>query len=1316
MKTTVRSLYSSLLLCGLLAWNPSGQAATCSHTITIPSNWSLIANHCDHPNGNTLNNVLAGVPECSQLVKWNKQTQSWDPIAIYKSGTWTPNYTLHPGEGAFFCNPGAPFTHTFTGNPHPPVLPLILPTNGYCIASRQTPGIGTWDSIVGSPPQDGDIVFKWDPVTQSYLPAYTYIAGIGWIDGLGQPAEPQANVGESIWICRGAAGGGNIQPPEKLPCEPGCLLVTNEVVRCVTNGVYTYSFSVINQFREPVYWLTLIDLPPGVTVNGQPFGNMFYLDPPLATGDGTNFTVTLGYSGPPTNLCFRFTLHNDFFAECCAVEHCLRLDECCALIFNECVQTKTNAAGDLTYSYSFSFQNLSTSAVYYVFLVPHPPTNNCFTINPPFLYIPGGLPPGGVLQTNVEIIPSGDCGPTICLLVALHDARFNECCSVQHCLTLPSCCRDKTYTLDADFALGTLVNLNYTNVHNQLQLTPVACPPPYVYIACSQRGTAVRIDVNTGTVLGEYLTSPNGMGRNPSRTTVDKYGNCWVANRDEFGLLAGQPKGSVVRIGLIIGGTRCDANGNPNPLGQYLKPPFTYSTCADRDGDGLIKTSRGLGDILSWSNAGSADSAGGVSTAEDECITVYTRVNGAGTRFLAIDCDNNVWTGGLNDADFQKLDGFTGLPLPAFDFNIGCGGYGGLIDGYGTLWSSYNLMRYVPSTSSGACPPISGYGMGIDPRNCHIFLSSGWAQNGNQTGLLELDSAGNVVNAYPAISYGMGLCVDAKGHVWVAQGTQVAHLAPSGPGHILVGYVGGMSHVRGVAVDCNGKVWAADLSGNSAHRIDPLAGPIGGGGNPIGAIDLTVPLGAGAGPYNYSDMTGFVELAATCRSGFWDVIHDGCAPGNDWGIISWNSQEPTNTSITVDIRADDLPGNLPAKPFKRVKNGERFCERGITGRYLEIRVNFTGAPCSTNGPVLYDLTIGCCRKADPCDDRTNRPPSVAKCPDPILLCDATNATSVTVNVTVTDPDGDPLVVTWREGNNPPFEIDNVPAGGPPTTATVGFTRTFAPGQHVVIMAIDDGSGPRDLCDIIIQIGDKVPPVIKCPPGVTVAGFQGAIPDMHPIALSDNCTPSDQIVVVQSPLPGTVVGPGTTTITLTATDAAGNVSSCQTFLKVTPNVRITSPVNYSVLVAPATVVLLATVDAGGSPVQSVRFHQNGQAIGSATNAPYRVPTAPLPAGFYNFRAVATDPQGRSAESDAVQVIVQAEAGPGGPAPLALFREDDSVVLVMDTDDGVECHVEYTESLSSSDWKTLRTLTGDGTQVQIRDSITNAPNRFYRVRME
>src|SRR3990172_10285093 len=158
---------------------------------------------------------------------------------------------------------------------------------------------------------------------------------------------------------------------------------------------------------------------------------------------------------------------------------------------------------------------------------------------------------------------------------------------------------DVLYTTDADFDQGTLVSVNHDAPYNdQLQLNSPTEPFPFINVAASGRGTVVRSNTETGDIVGEYRTAPEGRGLNPSRTTVDLFGNVWTANRDEVGTIDDVPHGSAVKIGLIVGGTRVDETGSPNPDGGYLAPPFGYNTCIDRNGDGLIRTSKELSEIM----------------------------------------------------------------------------------------------------------------------------------------------------------------------------------------------------------------------------------------------------------------------------------------------------------------------------------------------------------------------------------------------------------------------------------------------------------------------------------------------------------------------------------------------------------------------------------------------------------------------------------------------------------------------------------------------------------------------------------------------
>ncbi len=376
---------------------------------------------------------------------------------------------------------------------------------------------------------------------------------------------------------------------------------------------------------------------------------------------------------------------------------------------------------------------------------------------------------------------------------------------------------------------ATLLNVNCDG--SQIQMNDTATPFPFINVAASARGTVVRANTRNGNVIGEYLSAPEGQWRNPSRTTVDLYGNVWVGNRDE----GSNYKGSVVKIGLVTGGTRCDKDGTDNSNGEYLKPPFKYNTCIDRNGDGLIKTSRGLGDIRAWSNANWADSSGGVSTADDECICNYVRTNGTNVRHVSVDKNNNVWVGGYTNGSFDLLDGDTGAVLATF--NKGLSPYGGLVDGKGVLWSSIRasngLLRYDPkgtfTTNDDTWqffPTQDSYGMGIDSYG-NIWLAQAFARS-----IYKFNSDGTVYPGFPkyvvsSIFDGIarGVAVTPKdNHVWVALsqgGNKVARLDNNGNilKHIPVG-----AEPTGVAVDSDGKVWVCNYSSNNLMRINPLGG------------------------------------------------------------------------------------------------------------------------------------------------------------------------------------------------------------------------------------------------------------------------------------------------------------------------------------------------------------------------------------------------------------------------------------------------------------------------------------------------------------
>ncbi len=479
-----------------------------------------------------------------------------------------------------------------------------------------------------------------------------------------------------------------------------------------------------------------------------------------------------------------------------------------------------------------------------------------------------------------------------------------------------------TYTSTADFNSGS--PLNVITAADELKLNSETVPFNFIWVAVSSKNTIVKIDTTTGAVVGEYWSAPQSSGRgDPSRTTVDKNGSVWVGNRSG---------GGIVHIGL-------EEN----------------SRCVDRDNSGTIETSTGLGDVRGWPGS-TADEA------LDECIIHFTVNNGSDARHISVDENNDVWVGSLFSRNFDLVDGDTGLIVRS-ELSVGYGGYGGLIDSNGVIWSAQPMLRWdtsLPLTAGNFTGyDHDSYGLCIDP-----------AGNVWNTALFEgvvrkFDPAGNLIGTYPhghPNGYVQGCVADANGHIWIAgsviAGNSVVHLLNDGT---FVGVVTVGNYPSGVAVDGVGKIWATNFLDGTVSRIDPALGGIGGGGATIGAVDFTtVPLGGNT--YNYSDMTGSTLVGAP-DNGNWVIVEDSGAAGTVWGSVSWNQTITGDGAITVTAATSDdnmtfstpvavTSGGTPAVP---------------NGRYIRVTVAFTRAGTGQS-PVLHDLTIQTDTAVDECGD------------------------------------------------------------------------------------------------------------------------------------------------------------------------------------------------------------------------------------------------------------------------------------------------------------------------------------------------------------
>jgi hypothetical protein len=500
-------------------------------------------------------------------------------------------------------------------------------------------------------------------------------------------------------------------------------------------------------------------------------------------------------------------------------------------------------------------------------------------------------------------------------------------------VAIPVFADTKVYTTDTDFGTGVPNNVIIvaTGDPAYLQLDDTVTPFDFIWVAVSSRGTVVKIDTNTGEVLGEYMTSP-GQNGNPSRTTVDNNGNAWVANRNNVG---------------------------PNGYGTVI---HLASIPTDVNNDTVITTSTGLGDILAWGT--------------DEAVLHYVEVNSKGTRHISVDGNNDVWVGGLtNPRAFTHIDGNTGLIIPGDSYTgVGYGGYGGLIDGNGVIWSARPLLRW--DTANPLTGPIGGnwdgyghdsYGLGIDSQGnvWNTSLSGNLVHKFNSAGVLQGSYAHGEDNA-------QGVVAGLNDHIWVAH---ALYVNTDTVGHILNDgtYIGnvdlepGIENANvgptGVAVDANGKIWTTGYNNGKVYRIDPNGGVNGADGTTkIGAVDLSISLNNNdnAQLYNYSDMTGST-LIAPPNNGTWTVVNDSGTPDATWYMISWNADEPGDSSIIVEVTSSD--DGVTFGPLQEVTNGQDMRDLPVPdGQYLKVVVTFTRSTSDEdqNGfkdsPKLFDLT------------------------------------------------------------------------------------------------------------------------------------------------------------------------------------------------------------------------------------------------------------------------------------------------------------------------------------------------------------------------
>jgi len=549
-----------------------------------------------------------------------------------------------------------------------------------------------------------------------------------------------------------------------------------------------------------------------------------------------------------------------------------------------------------------------------------------------FTYLIVGQPTFGSLEIQGDqaiYTPDSDyVGPDAFSVVANDGGRDSTPATIE--VNAATSNVSRVYTTFDDFREGRFSGLSETGLGSLITNTASGSYSS-LWVAVGGNNTVVRVEPDTGALLGQIRTVPEGSSDGvPTRTAIDLLGNLWVLNT--LG-------GTVVKIADLEGRNWIDQNGNA-----------------------VLDTSGSLGDLRPWNLAAQEASPNNVSVSEDELVVLYFDTGLERPTHLSVTPNGNVWVGGEGAPSWRLFDGETGS-LIREELGTGSeGGHGGVLTPEGILYSTgRQLLRWDTAFGTdsantfGNWPNLkSSYRYGTfvldDDSSGNIWIAG---HQGGQTLIRKVDPEGNLLGEFENPGWTLrGLHVDQYDSAWVSgamcgqnfitrynnDGTIIGNIIPQG-------------NSLGLDSDYAGRIWVATTRG-FLHRIDPLLGGIGADGEtPKGKIDITT---AFVGP-NLSSYANFAggSNSLDFGNGSWAVTYDSGVSNAKWGPVVWDAL---------------LCGGSQLEVFASVSNANTFvlAEQLLTqessvpdGRGQYLNLVFRMRPGEEGEPVaLEEVSVG----------------------------------------------------------------------------------------------------------------------------------------------------------------------------------------------------------------------------------------------------------------------------------------------------------------------------------------------------------------------
>lgn len=308
---------------------------------------------------------------------------------------------------------------------------------------------------------------------------------------------------------------------------------------------------------------------------------------------------------------------------------------------------------------------------------------------------------------------------------------------------------------------------------------------------------------------------------------------------------------------------------------------------------------------------------------------------------------------------------------------------------------------------------------------------------------------------------------------------------------------------------------------------------------PIPLAYIPVDVTSDPSTYLYTFPSSNAEIPAACSSVAGSNVQDIRGP---WRM---GVRTPDNNGVSAikTIQLTDPTCNLSCAANVSVASEPNQCGANVT--YTEP----SGAECGTvtcdhpSGSFfpVGETTVQCTSSTGPTcsfkvtvNDTQN--PSITAPANASYQCASEAPAANPSQATASDNCGTPTVTVSQSNNG---------GAGSPASPLI-ITRTYT---------ATDGSTNTASASQTITVIDNTPPTITCPGNITVNAPVGSCSAVvnFTVSGSDNCSSP---TIVSSPASGSVFPVGTTTVTSTATDAAGNSQSCSftvTVKDVTPPV-------------------------------------------------------------------------------------------------------------------------------------------------------------------